>query len=53
MPKWTMAIFMCITPFDTDAAQIGMDGEVHKSSIENIEVVPQGLTIVVPLTRIA
>lgn len=44
---------LCITQFDANAARIGMDGEVRKSAIANIEVVPQGLTIVVPSTRIA
>ncbi|MNN84930.1 Diacylglycerol kinase [compost metagenome] len=44
---------LSITQFDTEAAQIGIDGERRKSAIVNIEVVPQGLTIVVPSKKIA
>ncbi|AIQ46518.1 hypothetical protein R70723_12045 [Paenibacillus sp. FSL R7-0273] len=42
-----------ITQFDANAAHIGIDGEMRKSSMENIEIVPQGLTIVVPSKKIA
>ncbi|MNI37720.1 putative lipid kinase [compost metagenome] len=44
---------LSITQFDLNAAQIGIDGEMRKSSIEKIEVVPQGLTIIVPSKKIA
>lgn len=44
---------LCITQFDHKAARIGIDGEMRSSSSENIEIVPQGLTILVPSAKIA
>ncbi|MHA6533475.1 diacylglycerol/lipid kinase family protein [Paenibacillus sp. BAC0078] len=44
---------LSITQFDLNAAHIGIDGEKRSSSIENIEIVPQGLAIIVPSKEIA
>ncbi|MNI79639.1 Diacylglycerol kinase [compost metagenome] len=44
---------LCITQFDPKAARMGIDGEMRSSSFENIEIVPQGLTIIVPSKKIA
>lgn len=39
---------LSITQFDTNATQIGIDGEMRNVSSRKIEIVPQALTMIVP-----
>lgn len=37
-----------ITQFGDDIAKVGIDGEMHTTGLMDIEVIPRGLTMVVP-----